>query len=493
MFKGFIRLFAFFSKELNEVRRQPRLVLALIFGPFLILVLFGVGYQAPPRARATLVIPDALKQEIDTSPILVAANLTYNVVLVTGDEAAGLATLKSQQVDVVEVIPPDVRERIESGQTVPVTFHYAEINPLNETYMQSIGYAQVNEMNKALLLQTTQKVQADAAADSAWVGEARTQLDGLSDSSANQAQTQTSIRRLRVLASTMAASPLFAAQVAAQGQNPDQVKNELTSLSGDLDALDQAITNKTLAQETSRLQAVRTQVSALETLLKNFSQISPQVIVAPLQPAYENAQGPALSLATFYAPAVLALILQHIAVTLAALSLVRERFLGTVELFGVAPVSTRQILLGKYLAYALFIGILAAILAVALSWMQVPFRGGIPAFAAIVALLIIASLGIGFLISTVSKSDTQAVQLSMLVLLLSIFFSGFFLPLDNFWLPVRALGYALPITGGILALQDVMLRGVDPSIWVWLLLAGSALVTFVLVNLFAGRQLRFAR
>ena len=81
----------------------------------------------------------------------------------------------------------------------------------------------------------------------------------------------------------------------------------------------------------------------------------------------------------------------------------------------------------------------------------------------------------------------------MLVLLLSIFFSGFFLPLENFWLPVRALGYALPITGGILALQDVMLRGVDPSIWVWLLLAGSAVVTFVLVNLFAGRQLRFAR
>lgn len=491
--KGFIRLFAFFTKELNEVRRQPRLVLALIFGPFLILLLFGLGYQAPPPARAALVIPDALTKEIDTSPIIVAANLTYHVVLVTGDENAAMAKLRNGDAEVVEVIPPDVRERIESGQTVPVTFHYAEINPLNETWIQSLGYAQVNEMNKALLIQTTAKVQSDAAADSAWVGQVRSQLDTLASKPGDALQSQASIRRLRTLAATMAASPILAAELVAQGKNPDQTKSELNGLAADLDVLDTAITNNTLSQQTDRLQAVSAHLGELQTLLQDFSRVSPQVIVAPLQPAYENAQGPALTLATFYAPAVLALILQHIAVTLGALSLVRERLLGSVELFGVAPVSTRQILGGKYLAYALFIGILGAILAVALAWMQVPFRGSIAALIAILTLLVIASLGIGFLISTLSKSDTQAVQLSMLVLLLSIFFSGFFLPLENFWMPVRVVSYALPITAGILTLQDVMLRGTDPTLWLWLLLGGSAIVTFLLVNLFAGRQLRFAR
>lgn len=490
--KGLIRLFAFFTKELNEVRRQPRLILALVLGPFLILLLFGLGYQATPRPRAVLVIPDALKQEFDTSPIIVAANFTYQVVDVTGDENAAMDLLHTRQADVVQVIPADVRARIQRGEAAPVQFRYSEINPINETWIQSIGYAQVNEMNKALLIQTTAQVQKDARDNSTWVGSVRGELDNMAANPAEAQKSQASVRRLRTLVATMIASPIFVAQLAAGGKDPAQVKQQMGTLASDLDTIDQSITNQTLAQETNRLASVRTQVAELETLLKTFSEMSPQVIVAPLQPAYENAQGQALTLATFYAPGVLALILQHIAVTLGALSLVRERLLGSVELFRVTPVSSRQILFGKYMAYVLFVGILGGVLAVAMSWMQVPLRGDVGSFIVILLLLVIASLGVGFLISTISKSDTQAVQLSMLMLLLSIFFSGFFLPLENFWAPVRVVSYALPITPAILALQDVMLRGVNPEPWLWALLGGSALVTFLLVNVFAGRQLRFS-
>lgn len=493
MLKGFTRLLAFFTKELNEVRRQPRLVLALILGPFLILLLFGLGYQTTPRPRAILVIPEAVEKQVDMNAVMYAANLTYQVVGTTTNESEAMAKLSAREVDVVQSLPPDVRERIERGEPVPVSFYYAEINPLNETYLQSIGYAQVNEMNKALLLQTAIQVQEEARANREWVGGVRGELDALSADSSNPTQQQNSIRRLRSLVGVMVASPILAAQLTADGQDPARVKTELTALAADLDALDQSITAQTFARQAARLDAVRSRVAQFETLLKNFSEMSPQVIVAPLYPSYENAQGEALTLSNFYAPAVLALILQHIAVTLGALSLVRERLLGAIELFRVAPVSTRQILLGKYLAYLIFIGIIGGVLALAMSWMQVPFRGDPGMFVAILALLVIAGLGIGFLISTVSKSDTQAVQLSMLVLLFSIFFSGFFLPLENFLLPIRAMGYAMPITPGILALQDVMLRGAMPSLFVWLLLGGTALVTFVLVNLFASRQLKFAQ
>lgn len=492
MGKGFIRLAAFFNKEVNEVQRQPRLVLSLIFGPFLILLLFGLGYQSTPRPRAVLVIPDTVAQQADVSALTTAANITWDVAEVTNDENAAMAKLAARQVEVVEVIPGDVRERIERGETVPVKFRYAEINPINEGYVQSLGYVQVNEMNKALLIQTAVQVQKEARANQEWVSSVRQELDTLAPDSADAAQKQTSIRRLRSMVATMVASPLLAAQLAAGGEDPEKVKGELNALSTDLDAVDQAITNQTLGQEANRLQAVRTRLGELETTLKNFVQMSPAVIVAPLQPTYDNVQGQALTLATFYAPGVLALILQHIAVTLGALSLVRERLRGAIELFRVAPISTRQILLGKYLAYAVLIGIIGAVLAIAMTWMQVPFRGAVDSFAAILALLVIASLGIGFLISTISTSDTQAVQFSMLVLLLSIFFSGFFLPLENFWLPVRAFGYALPITPSILALQDVMLRGASPAPLMWWLLGGSAVVTFLLVNLLAARQLRFA-
>src|SRR5688572_29426127 len=97
MGKAFIRLLAFFTKELNEVRRQPRLVLSLILGPFLILLLFGLGYQAAPRLRAILVIPESVSQQIDTSAIVVAANLTYDVQEVTADENAARAKLAARQ------------------------------------------------------------------------------------------------------------------------------------------------------------------------------------------------------------------------------------------------------------------------------------------------------------------------------------------------------------------------------------------------------------
>ena len=57
MFKPFIRLLSFFSKEVNELRRQPKLILSLLLGPFLILLLFGVGYQGErPKLRTALVV-----------------------------------------------------------------------------------------------------------------------------------------------------------------------------------------------------------------------------------------------------------------------------------------------------------------------------------------------------------------------------------------------------------------------------------------------------
>ena len=120
----------------------------------------------------------------------------------------------------------------------------------------------------------------------------------------------------------------------------------------------------------------------------------------------------------------------------------------------------------------------------------VPFLGSATLFVGMVVLLTLASLGIGFLISTWSVSDSQAVQLSMLVLLLSIFFSGFFLPLENFRVPINYLGYALPLTHGIAGFQAIMLRGIGPSFLTWLMLGSIAAVTFVAVTSISRWQFR---
>ena len=135
---------------------------------------------------------------------------------------------------------------------------------------------------------------------------------------------------------------------------------------------------------------------------------------------------------SYFAPAVLALILQHLAVTLVAMSLVRERTSGMIELFRIAPVSAAEVLAGKVLAFGL-IGCAIAGLTVALLvlGLGVPWSGRWRSSRCAIGLLLLASLGLGLLIAVVSDSERQAVQLSLLVLLASVFFSGFVLPIDR--------------------------------------------------------------
>jgi ABC-2 type transport system permease protein len=104
--------------------------------------------------------------------------------------------------------------------------------------------------------------------------------------------------------------------------------------------------------------------------------------------------------------------------------------------------------------------------------------------------VIFASVGLGFFISTISKSESQAVQLSMLILLASVFFSGFFLRVETIWEPVRVVSYALPVTYGVSMLQVVMLRGGTPDAIYFVALAGLGLL-FTLISYFLlNRELK---
>jgi ABC-2 type transport system permease protein len=109
-----------------------------------------------------------------------------------------------------------------------------------------------------------------------------------------------------------------------------------------------------------------------------------------------------------------------------------------------------------------------------------------------IGLLLLASIGLGLLIAVVSDSERQAVQLSLLVLLASVFFSGFVLPITEFNQPVRAVAYTLPVTHGIRLLQDLLLRGSTTHAWEFLALIIIAIVTLVLAWIGLRRGMRSA-
>ncbi len=490
MRKPLVRLLAFTAKEINEVRRQPRLVLSLVFGPFLILLLFGIGYQgSQPQLRTALVLPPGGVQGLNVEALQKMIGANFQLVSADLSREQALAQLAADQLDVVQILPADIEGRALRGEPSEIEFTYNEINPLNQRWIEYLAYAEVTEVNRAILLRAATALQQEAARTSQQLAQARQQLDALSSGTAGAgpAQLRATLQRLRAAAAALALSPLLAQ---AAGGDAAQARRDLEQLQRDAEVLDQTAASGQLNPQ--HLRAMRDRIARLEETTRTLSAVPPDVIVSPVRQNYENLSRTSYDLVTFYTPGVMALLIQHIAVTLGALSLVRERALGATEIFRVAPVSIAQIITGKYLAYTIFIGVMAAALAALLPLLGVPFLGSASAFAGLVALLIVASLGIGFLISAVSKSDSQSIQLSMLVLLLSIFFSGFFLPLENFSAPVRAVGYLLPITHGIIGLQALMLRGIPPVETVWLALGAIALITFGLTLVLARRNLKRA-
>src|SRR5947209_6121092 len=83
-------------------------------------------------------------------------------------------------------------------------------------------------------------------------------------------------------------------------------------------------------------------------------QVSPQVVAAPTRADTRNLAPETPTVVAYFAPAVLALVLQHMAITLTSLSMVRERTSGAMDIFRVAPLRSLELLIGKYLAYAFF-------------------------------------------------------------------------------------------------------------------------------------------
>jgi ABC-2 type transport system permease protein len=266
-------------------------------------------------------------------------------------------------------------------------------------------------------------------------------------------------------------------QQGAAAGNTDQVKSTLADLRQNTNQLSDSPGSSDT--RLARLDKIDKDLTDLDGQLAQFQSIDPAIIVSPFRSETKSVANIQPSISDFFAPAVLALLLQHLAVTFAALSIVRERNVGTMELFRVSPLSAGEALFGKYISYLLFGGVIAAILSALLVFaLHMPMQGNWGYFALVIGAILFTSLGIGFIISIFSQTDSQAVQYSMIVLLASVFFSGFILSLDMLWEPVRIISWLLPTTYGTLLLRGIALGGSDPN---WLLLGGLIAIGVVLM------------
>ena len=192
----------------------------------------------------------------------------------------------------------------------------------------------------------------------------------------------------------------------------------------------------------------------------NQAKIPPGVVAAPMKTEIRNLAPVVAGVVPFFGPALLILILQHLCVTLVAMSLLRERLSGIVELYRVGPTNAWEIIAGKLIAFAVIASVIAAAtVAFMVLALKVPLLASVPVVALIIGLLVFASIGLGLFLGVAVHSDRGAVQGSLLLLLASVFFSGFFIGLNAFLQPVQIGAWLLPATHGIALLQNAMLFG----------------------------------
>jgi ABC-2 type transport system permease protein len=235
-------------------------------------------------------------------------------------------------------------------------------------------------------------------------------------------------------------------------------------------------------------ESVPENLAELNENLSDLTTLSSSVLVSPFTSEASGLSEMQYTPVGFLTPAVIILLLQHLSVTFAALSIVREQRSGIMELFRVAPLTALETLFSKYLSYILFNLLIAAVLTALVVWgIGVPVLGSWVNYGLALVVVLFASLGFGFAISLISQTEIQAVQYSMLFLLTSIFFSGFFLDLRLLWEPMRPLAWSLPATYGIRMMQDVMLRGYPLPLLVFQGILAIGIVLF-LINYYLLRK-----
>jgi ABC-2 type transport system permease protein len=185
-------------------------------------------------------------------------------------------------------------------------------------------------------------------------------------------------------------------------------------------------------------------------------------------------------------PGLTAIILTMTLILFTSMALVRERERGNLELLITTPVRSLELMVGKLIPY-IFVGLvqIGIVLGIGHLVFQVPFNGSLASLAVITLTFIGASLSLGLLISTFAKTQMQAMQMTVFILMPSILLSGFMFPFEAMPVAAQYIAEVLPATHFIRLIRGVFLRGAEvvqlipDTLW---LLAFTA-VTLTLANL----------
>ena len=305
------RVLAFAGKEVMEALRRPASMASLVLGPFVIMMIFGLGYGGYARPlTAMIVVPDGSSLSTNVEDYREYEQEGISIVGVTRDVEEARAMLRDGSVEVAIVAPTNAEAALKDGKQSEIRIEYAMIDPIRAGFVGFVGRQLSAEINRKIITVLVE-----------------------------------------------------------QGQ----------------------------------------EIALREAGQSEFTALPPDVIASPTRAVNSNLAPTSPTIVGYYGPALVALILQHLAMTLAALSLVRERTTGAIEVLRISPVSAIEIVGGKVLGYAAIVGLVAvATFGVLIGIVGVPDLAGALPIAAVVALSTVASVGIGLLFAAISDWSVRS-------------------------------------------------------------------------------------
>ncbi len=204
-------------------------------------------------------------------------------------------------------------------------------------------------------------------------------------------------------------------------------------------------------------------------------------LIQPVFVQTEIRYNPGLRYLSYVMPGVIGLTLQLLTVMLMAVSITRERERGTLDQLMASPITRSELILGKLLPYlGMSLLNVITILFVADRWFNVPVRERLPLLLALCTLFVLTSLATGLLISAVSRSQFQAIQIAVFYVLPVFMLSGAYAPIEAIPETIRPISYLFPLMYFCRAVRAVTLRGADLFlVWKDLAILGGFVLIFL--------------
>ncbi len=201
-----------------------------------------------------------------------------------------------------------------------------------------------------------------------------------------------------------------------------------------------------------------------------------------IEPRTKVLYNPEMKTSFFLIPGILAIIMHMMTILFTSFAIVRERETGTLEQLMVTPIRVTDLMVGKVIPYAV-IGFIDMILTLGVMvwFFNISVSGSFWFLCLASIVFIVTSLGIGLLISTTCRSQVQAVQLTLALLLPSLLISGFVFPLEPMPWFIKIFSYSLPLTYYLEIIRGVVIKGIGlTQLWkqlTVLLLLSTGLLT----------------